>query len=138
MKEYAIPDNEHAPDGSAMRVTAHFFFFALISCIYTDDNLHWHWLRFPFSLQLNDWVVCKLFYKERVISARKKKNQSGEDGKNVDQAGGEQGTQMVSTDGQTHGDFEQDLCVVDYPGYDDAFAEQTNDANCNILHRQSS
>ena len=27
MKEYAIPDNEHAPDGSAMRVTAHFFFF---------------------------------------------------------------------------------------------------------------
>ncbi|KAG2534330.1 hypothetical protein PVAP13_9NG061173 [Panicum virgatum] len=90
MKEYAIPDNEHAPDGSAMR--------------------------------LNDWVVCKLFYKERVISARKKKNQSGEDGKNVDQAGGEQGTQMVSTDVQTHGDFEQDLCVVDYPGYDDAFA----------------
>ena len=45
---------------------------------------------------------------------------------------------MVSTDVQTHGDFEQDLCVVDYPGYDDAFAEQTNDANCNILHRQSS
>ena len=80
-------------------------------------------------------MVCKLFYKER----RKKKDKSGEDGENADQAGGDQGTQMVSTDlQQAHGDFEQDLCVVDYPGYDDAFAEQTNDANCNILHRQSS
>ncbi|PUZ36420.1 hypothetical protein GQ55_9G036500 [Panicum hallii var. hallii] len=115
MKEYAIPENQHAPDGSVMR--------------------------------LNDWVVCKLFYKERVIAAGKKKrviaagkkeDQSGEDGKNVGEAaGGDEGTQMVPAD-QTLGDFDHDLCVEDYPGYDDACAEQNHAANGNILHRRSS
>jgi hypothetical protein len=100
-----------------------------------------------FSPQLNDWVACKLFYKERVIAAGKKKrviaagkkeDQSGEDGKNVGEAaGGDEGTQMVPTD-QTLGDFDHDLCVEDYPGYDDAFAEQNHAANGNILHRRSS
>ncbi|KAF8708534.1 hypothetical protein HU200_029900 [Digitaria exilis] len=50
MEYYTIPENQHAPDGSAMR--------------------------------LNDWVVCKLFYRERVIAIGKDEGQLGEAAKN--------------------------------------------------------
>uniref|UniRef100_K4AKM0 NAC domain-containing protein n=2 Tax=Setaria italica TaxID=4555 RepID=K4AKM0_SETIT len=79
MKEYAIPQNQHAPDGSAMR--------------------------------LNDWVVCKLFYKERVIkNAAAEEDQLSEAGENDVWAEGDEGTWRVPVV-QTLGNSEQDLCV---------------------------
>ncbi|KAF8717977.1 hypothetical protein HU200_025443 [Digitaria exilis] len=89
MREYAIPKNQHAPDGSAMR--------------------------------LNDWVLCKLFYKERVIATRKRGSQLGEaaendsgDSESSGDEGGDESIQMGSTVDQTPQDSEQDLRVEDY------------------------
>ncbi|CAN6286413.1 unnamed protein product [Urochloa humidicola] len=90
MKEYAIPENQHAPDGSAMR--------------------------------LNDWVVCKLFYKERVIkNSAEEQIQSGEaspsSAVNDGRAEGDEATSMVPDVQTLVGNSEQDLCVEDYLGY---------------------
>lgn len=64
-----------------------------------------------FSLQLNDWVVCKLFYKERVIkNAAAEEDQLSEAGENDVWAEGDEGTWRVPVV-QTLGNSEQDLCV---------------------------
>ncbi|CAL4919722.1 unnamed protein product [Urochloa decumbens] len=94
MKEYAIPENQHAPDGSAMR--------------------------------LNDWVVCKLFYKERVIKngVVVEEDQLGEaaSDENDGWAEGDEATFMVPDVQTLVGNSEQDLCVEDYLGYGQTFA----------------
>ncbi|CAN6303048.1 unnamed protein product [Urochloa humidicola] len=88
MKEYAIPENQHAPDGSAMR--------------------------------LNDWVVCKLFYKEPVVKngvQEKVQRCSARVIKNDVPAEGDEATSMVPDVQTLAGNSEQDLCVEDYLGY---------------------
>ncbi|CAN6308776.1 unnamed protein product [Urochloa humidicola] len=88
MKEYAIPENQHAPDGSAMK--------------------------------LNDWVVCKLFYKEPVIkNGVQKKDQrcSARVIKNDAPAEGDEATSMVPDVQTLAGNSQRDLCVEDYLGY---------------------
>ncbi|CAL4945053.1 unnamed protein product [Urochloa decumbens] len=94
MKEYAIPENQHAPDGSAMR--------------------------------LNDWVVCKLFYKERVIKngVVEEEDQLGEaaSDENDGRAEGDEATLMVPDVQTLVGNSEQDLCIEDYLGYGQTFA----------------
>nr|CAB3492744.1 unnamed protein product [Digitaria exilis] len=98
MKEYAIPENQHAPDGSAMR--------------------------------LNDWVVCKLFYRERVIAAGQEEGQLGEAAENDSGAGGDEGMQMVvPSDDQTPRDSEQQLRVEDYLVEFEASVQQNQTAN---------
>ncbi|KAF8748267.1 hypothetical protein HU200_013012 [Digitaria exilis] len=97
MKEYAIPENQHAPDGSAMR--------------------------------LNDWVVCKLFYRERAVAAGQEEGQLGEAAENDSRAGGDEGMQMVPSDDQTPRDSEQQLRVEDYLVDFEASVQQNQTAN---------
>jgi hypothetical protein len=89
--------------------------------VVSDKNNSLIWLRlFPFSLQLNDWVVCKLFYKERVVkkgenaaAAAAENDPSSEAGENDFWPEGDEGAWMESA-AQTLGNCERDLCAEFY------------------------
>jgi hypothetical protein len=76
---------------------------------------------FP-MLQLNDWVVCKLFYKEGAGCTNTESMQGEEDMQ----------PQMVPAAHLASDYSERDLCVEDYLVCDVGFAQEKDAANCTI------
>lgn len=108
-------------------------------------------------LQLNEWVVCKLSYKERArytntkskedknsiipVAAGLEDEPAGEAGESVQGEEEDMQPKMVPAAAHQASDYsEQDLCVEDYHvcECDVAFAQQNDAANCTVTqHRQA-